>query len=349
MRYGIALAGDRVAPRCIFAQSVMVIAVRGNVARPEATPVLEDHGLLELAKVVSESRIDILVCGGISREEREFFASRRVEVLDNVAGSTQELLGALQAGSLCPGFGLATGSENLFENRATRMNLAGLPIRNAGEEKRESGLAAVDCLACGDHKCLRGEACEEARLAAFATGDDPEAGRMLEASLDISTERERTLCRLSELIYFFLEMRYRCIGLAYCEELQEAAATLARVLRRFFQVYPVCCKIGGAAVSDPFAGPFKRGTAAAEEVACNPRGQAEVLNRLRTDANVLVGLCMGTDCIFSRFSDAPVTTLFVKDKALANNPIGAVYSDYYLKEASQAAWCEVGEGLKGQH
>ena len=337
MRYGIALVGDRVAPRCIFAQSVMVVAVRGNLVRPEAMPVLENHGLLELAKVVSESRIDVLVCGGISREEREFFASRRVEVIDNVAGSTEELLGALQAGSLCPGFGLATGSDNLFENCSAHTHLAGLPTRSAGEEKPEACLAAVDCLACGHHKCLRGEACEEAKLAAFAPGGGPEAGRMLEASLDISTERERTLCRLSELIYFFLEMRYRCIGLAYCEELQEAAATLARVLRRFFQVYPVCCKIGGAAVSDPFAGPFKRGTAAAEEVACNPRGQAEVLNRLRTDANVLVGLCMGSDCIFSRFSDAPATTLFVKDKALANNPIGAVYSDYYLKEASQAA------------
>jgi uncharacterized metal-binding protein/predicted Fe-Mo cluster-binding NifX family protein len=348
MRYGIALVGDRVAPRCIFAQSVMVIAVRGNVARREGTPVLEDPGLLELAKVVSESRIDVLVCGGISREEREFLASRGVEVIANVAGSTQELLGALQAGSLCPGFGLASGSDILIGNRSAGMNLTGSPAPSAGEEKREAGLAAVDCLACGDHKCLRGEACEEARLASFAPGDNPEAGRMLEASLDISSESERTLCRLSELIYFFLEMRYRCIGLAYCEELQEAAATLARVLRRFFHVYPVCCKIGGAAVSDPLAGPLQRGQLSAEQVACNPRGQAEVLNRLKTDANVLVGLCMGTDCIFSRFSDAPATTLFVKDKALANNPIGAVYSDYYLKEASQAAWCEVGEGLKGQ-
>ena len=64
-----------------------------------------------------------------------------------------------------------------------------------------------------------------------------------------------------------------------------------------------------------------------------------MLNRIGTDVNVIVGLCMGADCIFSRFSDAPVTTLFVKDKSLANNPIGAVYSDYYLKEAIQAASC----------
>ena len=73
------------------------------------------------------------------------------------------------------------------------------------------------------------------------------------------------------------------------------------------------------------------------QVACNPAGQAAVLNQIETDINVLVGLCMGADCILTRRSDAPVTTLFVKDKSLANNPIGAVYSDYYLKEALQAA------------
>jgi len=31
-----------------------------------------------------------------------------------------------------------------------------------------------------------------------------------------------------------------------------------------------------------------------------------------------------------------VTTLFVKDKSLVNNPIGAIYSDYYLNEVTRA-------------
>jgi uncharacterized metal-binding protein len=46
---------------------------------------------------------------------------------------------------------------------------------------------------------------------------------------------------------------------------------------------------------------------------------------------------MGADCVFSMLSDAPVSTLFVKDKSLANNPIGALYSDFYLKEVSRPA------------
>ena len=61
-------------------------------------------------------------------------------------------------------------------------------------------------------------------------------------------------------------------------------------------------------------------------MACNPAGQAEVLNRLDTDINIVVGLCMGVDCLFAQASRAPVSTLFVKDKSLVNNPIGAISS-----------------------
>lgn len=317
MRYGIALVGERVAPRCVFAESVLVVVLRRNVASVEATVRLEAPGLLNLAKALSEARADALVCGGISREEREFLAGRRVDIVDNIAGSVQELVDALQSGVLRSGFGLASQPAR----------------RDTPSEDGDRG-EDLDCLACRDRPCLRGSACAYREAASAPQWADPEVRRMLEASLDVSSERERTLCRLSELIYFFLEMEYRSVGVAYCVDLQEPAEILVRVLRRFFVVHPVCCKIGGAVVSDPTAGP--PGRTPQRQVACNPQGQAEVLNRLEVDVNVLVGLCIGTDCVFTRFSDAPVTTLFVKDKSLANNPIGAVYSDYYLKEATKA-------------
>ena len=46
--------------------------------------------------------------------------------------------------------------------------------------------------------------------------------------------------------------------------------------------------------------------------------------------NVVVGFCVGADSVFNRCSDAPVTAVFLKDKSLANNPIGAVYSRQVL-------------------
>ena len=71
-------------------------------------------------------------------------------------------------------------------------------------------------------------------------------------------------------------------------------------------------------------------------VACNPAGQAVVLNSLNTDINIMVGLCMGVDCLFAQTSRATMSTLLVKDKSLVNTPIGAIYSDHFLNEVTQS-------------
>jgi uncharacterized metal-binding protein len=42
-------------------------------------------------------------------------------------------------------------------------------------------------------------------------------------------------------------------------------------------------------------------------------------------------LCVGHDAIFSKISKAPVTTLVAKDRVLAHNPAGAIYSRYIRK------------------
>ena len=223
MRYGIALVGDRVAPRCVFAESVLVVALRGNRARAGERRLLETHGLLDLAEVLSQCRIDALICGGISCEEREFLAARRVEIIDNVAGSTHEILEALHTGVLRPGFGLAVthGKPHPDSPPPASRPTSSEPARaeNAGAKP-----AAVDCLACRDNKCRQGEPCATLlpATAPFSAADD-ETKRMLGAALDIAGEDERILCRLSELIYFCLGMHYERIGVAYCLELQEPA------------------------------------------------------------------------------------------------------------------------------
>jgi uncharacterized metal-binding protein len=305
-----------------------VAVCRRNRVRAESTSNLVDHSLIELAEVLADNRIDVLICGGISREERDFIEARRMEIIDNVVGSIDELLAAIQKGDLRPGFGLNTLKETNDREEPTFGADVGV----------DDSPIVVDCLACTNRVCMNGKRCPAVNHVRSDKTDDRRPNYMMEAMLDISFENERTLCRLSELIYFCLEMRYNKIGLAYCTDLEEPVEILVRVLRRFFKVYPVCCKIGGEIMSDTMTSPPAESTHPTNrQVACNPSGQAAVLNQIETDINVLVGLCMGADCILSRQSDAPVTTLFVKDKSLANNPIGAVYSDYYLKEALQAA------------
>lgn len=39
-----------------------------------------------------------------------------------------------------------------------------------------------------------------------------------------------------------------------------------------------------------------------------------------------------TRILFTKYSNAPVTTLVVKDRVLAHNPIGAIYSGFYRKK-----------------
>jgi uncharacterized metal-binding protein len=68
------------------------------------------------------------------------------------------------------------------------------------------------------------------------------------------------------------------------------------------------------------------------EALCNPILQAELLNRKKTQLNVIVGLCVGHDTLFIKHSEAPVTTLITKDRVLGHNPAAALYtSGFYYK------------------
>ena len=55
------------------------------------------------------------------------------------------------------------------------------------------------------------------------------------------------------------------------------------------------------------------------------------LNAKKTDLNILIGLCVGHDSLFYKYSEALVTTLVSKDRVMAHNTVGALYqADKYL-------------------
>ena len=309
MRWGVPLLGDRVAPRCTVADGLLL-------ARVSHGRVVSDHQVavalrspVELLDAVVEHDIERLVCGGVSREVRDALGAQGVAIVENVACSASEVLAALDAGSLCSGYGFGPLPGPAGEGRAA---------------EGDRGPVGVDCLACEDRVCLSRGVCPG--VAPVAVSPLPiDLGRILEAATDIAREEERTLCRVAELVYFCLEMQYERVGLAFCRDLLDPARILAGVLRRFFEVVPVWCKVGTVAGDD------------GDAALCNPLGQAAVLNAAGTRINVVVGLCIGADCLFDRASDAPVTHLFVKDRSLANNPIGALYSEHYLRESTNAA------------
>ena len=64
----------------------------------------------------------------------------------------------------------------------------------------------------------------------------------------------------------------------------------------------------------------------ARQPMCNPIGQAAILDEAGSELNVLLGLCVGDDVLFIKYSKALVTVIGVEDYALAHNPLGALYT-----------------------
>jgi uncharacterized metal-binding protein len=132
--------------------------------------------------------------------------------------------------------------------------------------------------------------------------------------------------RLAETVLFAEELGVQKVGLAFCIGLAREAGVIEEILSRRFDVVSVCCKVGGIGKST--LGLAQIDPQKPREAMCNPAGQAQMLNAAGTELNVLCGLCVGHDAVFSMASAAPVTTLIVKDRVLAHNPIGAVYCQY---------------------
>ena len=127
-------------------------------------------------------------------------------------------------------------------------------------------------------------------------------------------------------------MGFHKLGLAFCIGLSDEARIIEKIISQRFEVVSVCCKVGGISKQLFHLEQIDNNKA---DVMCNPAGQAELLNLAGTELNILCGLCVGHDALFSMVSKAPVTTLIAKDRVLAHNPIGAVYCQYIRRTFAQ--------------
>jgi uncharacterized metal-binding protein len=143
-----------------------------------------------------------------------------------------------------------------------------------------------------------------------------------------------TKTRIVEIYEFADKMGYRRLGLAFCMGLVKEAEIVGQILEdRGFEVISVLCKAGRTpkemiGITD--ADKIYRGT---DEAMCNPIFQAKLLNRLKTEFNILLGLCVGHDSLFFKHAEAPTTVLAVKDRVTGHNPLAAIYlsESYYRK------------------
>ena len=203
--------------------------------------------------------------------------------------------------------------------------------------------ALHSCVDCGTQNCkfkdrTYPEFCptsnlDEADLQwALERYDEGHNHDIMVASAEVEFEGYCQWTRVQEIMEFARKIGAKKIGIANCIGLINEARTFARILRaNGFEPYAIICKVAGKEKSS--IGIPKQ----CEEIGaamCNPILQARLLNEAKTDLNVVIGLCVGHDSLFYKYSDAYVTTLVTKDRVTGNNPVAALYTagSYYKKK-----------------
>ena len=139
--------------------------------------------------------------------------------------------------------------------------------------------------------------------------------------------------RVYETIEFIKRMDYKLVGIAFCVGLQREAAAFDRLLREHgIKTCSLICKNGGFDKNEFGISDDNKLKGCGYEAACNPVGQAKLLAAAGTDFNVVIGLCVGHDTLFFKYTETPFTVLVVKDRVLGHNPCVALYgAEGYFK------------------
>lgn len=139
--------------------------------------------------------------------------------------------------------------------------------------------------------------------------------------------------RVEDVIAFGKMMGYRKIGIATCVGLLEETRRLTDILEaQGFEPFSACCKAGSIDKLKLDVREEEKVRPGTFEPACNPIAQAEILNAEGMEMNIIMGLCVGHDMLFNKYSRSPVTTLVVKDRVTGHNPVSVLYGqNFYYK------------------
>jgi len=163
--------------------------------------------------------------------------------------------------------------------------------------------------------------------------DEEDNKKISRISAEIESDFYCKYTRVEEIVEFAKRMEFKKIGIATCVGLLDESRIFAAILKKKgFEAYTAACKIGAMKKTTVTDIAVEK-TVKTGNIMCNPILQAKMLNNECTDLNVVIGLCVGHDSLFYKYSDALVTTLVTKDRVLAHNPVGALYQTgtYYKK------------------
>jgi uncharacterized metal-binding protein len=138
--------------------------------------------------------------------------------------------------------------------------------------------------------------------------------------------------RIVETMEFAHRMKYKRLGFVFCIGLQKEAKVVESLLSSSgFEVVSAICKVGREPKETLGVRDDQKIRIGGFEAMCNPIAQAFILNKEETEFNIVMGLCVGHDALFLKYSEALCTVLAVKDRLLGHNPLAAIYNidSYY--------------------
>lgn len=179
--------------------------------------------------------------------------------------------------------------------------------------------------------CLTTNMDESFKKETMRTYDEGNNLKVMQTAAQVEHEGYMKWCRVQEIIEFAKRMGFKKLGIATCVGLIRETRILTDILTAHgFEVYGAACKVGAVPKAEVGIG---------DECCdvgvnmCNPVMQAKILNKENTDLNIVMGLCVGHDSLFYKYSEALVTTLVAKDRVMGHNPAAALYTSesYYGK------------------
>lgn len=208
-----------------------------------------------------------------------------------------------------------------------------------GDIMEQNKLSCIDCVVKNCDKmdktypkfCLTTHMDEAILQEAMECYQEVENHKIAVAGAEVEFEHYCQYTRIEEIRAFADKIGAKKLGIASCVGLLQESRILASIFRSHgFEVYGVACKTGTQKKTS--IGIPEKCNGVGQNM-CNPILQAKLLNKEKTDLNVVVGLCVGHDSLFYKYSSASVTTAIVKDRVLGHNPVAALYTahSYYGK------------------
>ena len=179
--------------------------------------------------------------------------------------------------------------------------------------------------------CVSSDIPEEVLADAMAQYSKADISQIAISAAEVEADNYCKMTRIEETVEFAKKIGVKKIGIGTCVGLLTEASIAANIFRKHgFEVFGVACKSGMQKKTG--IGIPERCNVAGENM-CNPVLQAKMFNYHKTDLNVLIGLCVGHDSLFHKYSEAPTTTLVVKDRVLGHNTVAALYQadKYYAR------------------